>query len=211
MILAWKASSHLHFLVEPTRYRSIKFFLSWIHSKWGFFVLLPCICQASFFKFFKLLLSSCFTSDFLNRWSFYAILIWGKEMESFDFIHAEIEKRVSSSKVPIYGFLMCAILVASVGLNMNSTAVIIGAMLISPLMGPINGMGYGIATYWYAVVQAGHQKLYFCRWSQLDHVGPLFFYNSREYRPFRTAGSYEPNHLWCPDCLFWRLGGYLSH
>ena len=42
---------------------------------------------------------------------------------------------------------MCAILVASVGLNMNSTAVIIGAMLISPLMGPINGMGYGIATY----------------------------------------------------------------
>ena len=32
--------------------------------------------------------------------------------------------------------LMCAILVASVGLNMNSTAVIIGAMLISPLMGP---------------------------------------------------------------------------
>jgi len=30
---------------------------------------------------------------------------------------------------------------------MNSTAVIIGAMLISPLMGPINGMGYSIATY----------------------------------------------------------------
>src|SRR5690606_17742437 len=34
-----------------------------------------------------------------------------------------------------------------VGLNMNSTAVIIGAMLISPLMGPINGMGYSVATY----------------------------------------------------------------
>jgi uncharacterized hydrophobic protein (TIGR00271 family) len=30
---------------------------------------------------------------------------------------------------------------------MNSTAVVIGAMLISPLMGPINGMGYSIATY----------------------------------------------------------------
>jgi uncharacterized hydrophobic protein (TIGR00271 family) len=30
---------------------------------------------------------------------------------------------------------------------MNSTSVIIGAMLISPLMGPINGLGYGIATY----------------------------------------------------------------
>ena len=36
-----------------------------------------------------------------------------------------------------------AILIASVGLNVNSTAVIIGAMLISPLMGPILGIGYG--------------------------------------------------------------------
>lgn len=39
--------------------------------------------------------------------------------------------------------LMFAILVASIGLNVNSTAVIIGAMLISPLMGPIMGIGYG--------------------------------------------------------------------
>ena len=39
--------------------------------------------------------------------------------------------------------LFFAILVASVGLNVNSTAVIIGAMLISPLMGPIIGVGYG--------------------------------------------------------------------
>ncbi|MDO4710108.1 MAG: DUF389 domain-containing protein [Pseudomonadota bacterium] len=41
--------------------------------------------------------------------------------------------------------LMFAIAVASIGLNVNSTAVIIGAMLISPLMGPIVGMGYGAA------------------------------------------------------------------
>ncbi|DAB38764.1 MAG: TIGR00341 family protein [Sulfuricurvum sp. GWF2_44_89] len=39
--------------------------------------------------------------------------------------------------------LMFAIFVASIGLNVNSTAVIIGAMLISPLMGPIMGIGYG--------------------------------------------------------------------
>ncbi len=43
--------------------------------------------------------------------------------------------------------LIFAILVASVGLNMNSTAVIIGAMLISPLMGPITGVGFSVATY----------------------------------------------------------------
>ena len=41
--------------------------------------------------------------------------------------------------------LMFAIAVASIGLNVNSTAVVIGAMLISPLMGPIVGMGYGAA------------------------------------------------------------------
>ena len=40
--------------------------------------------------------------------------------------------------------LMCAILIASLGLNVNSTAVIIGAMLISPLMGPIIGMGLSV-------------------------------------------------------------------
>lgn len=40
--------------------------------------------------------------------------------------------------------LVCAIFIASLGLNMNSTAVIIGAMLISPLMGPIMGIGLGM-------------------------------------------------------------------
>ncbi len=42
--------------------------------------------------------------------------------------------------------LILAILVASIGLNMNSTAVIIGAMLISPLMGGITAIAYGFAT-----------------------------------------------------------------
>ena len=40
--------------------------------------------------------------------------------------------------------LFFAIIIASVGLNVNSTAVIIGAMLVSPLMGPIMGLGLSI-------------------------------------------------------------------
>ena len=40
--------------------------------------------------------------------------------------------------------LIFAIFIASLGLNVNSTAVIIGAMLISPLMGPIMGVGLAI-------------------------------------------------------------------
>ncbi len=41
--------------------------------------------------------------------------------------------------------LVCSIMVASIGLNADSTAVVIGAMLISPLMGPILGVGMSIA------------------------------------------------------------------
>lgn len=43
--------------------------------------------------------------------------------------------------------LVFAIMIASVGLNVNSAAVIIGAMLISPLMGPIVGAGFALATF----------------------------------------------------------------
>lgn len=40
--------------------------------------------------------------------------------------------------------LVSAIVVASIGLDVNSTAVVVGAMLISPLMGPIMGAGLGL-------------------------------------------------------------------
>jgi uncharacterized hydrophobic protein (TIGR00271 family) len=70
------------------------------------------------------------------------------EVEDFDRIHTSIEEGIIFKGTNLW-ILVFAIVVASVGLNMNSTAVIIGAMLISPLMGPINGMGYSIATYNY--------------------------------------------------------------
>ena len=41
--------------------------------------------------------------------------------------------------------LMCSIVIVSIGLNLNSQAVIIGAMLISPLMAPILGIGLAVA------------------------------------------------------------------
>ena len=39
------------------------------------------------------------------------------------------------------------IIVVSIGLNVNSTTVVIGAMLISPLMGPIVGAGFALGIY----------------------------------------------------------------
>lgn len=69
---------------------------------------------------------------------------------------AEIESRIRES-VELRGatpwILVFAIFVASVGLNVNSTAVIIGAMLISPLMGPIMGTGLGAAVYDFDLVK----------------------------------------------------------
>ena len=55
--------------------------------------------------------------------------------------------------------LIFAIFIASIGLNVNSTAVIIGAMLISPLMGPIMGLGLGMATNDFELVKKGGRNL----------------------------------------------------
>lgn len=60
------------------------------------------------------------------------------EIETIIYIKKNVEFRGANLWILIF-----AILVASVGLNVNSTAVIIGAMLISPLMGPIMGIGLG--------------------------------------------------------------------
>ena len=53
----------------------------------------------------------------------------------------DIKNDISFSAINIW-ILICSIIVASIGQINNSTAVIIGAMLISPLMGPIRGIGY---------------------------------------------------------------------
>ena len=55
--------------------------------------------------------------------------------------------------------LMCAILIASIGLNINSAVVVIGAMLISPLMGPIMGIGYGVGIYDFRLIHKALKNL----------------------------------------------------
>lgn len=55
--------------------------------------------------------------------------------------------------------LICAIFIASLGLNVNSTAVIIGAMLISPLMGPIMGIGLGLGINDFDLIKKSFRNL----------------------------------------------------
>ena len=58
---------------------------------------------------------------------------------------ASIRKNIAFRGTTVF-ILACAIIIASVGLNVNSIPVIIGAMLISPVMGPILGFGLGLGT-----------------------------------------------------------------
>lgn len=58
-------------------------------------------------------------------------------------VEASVYKSVEFKGTNLW-VLICATFIASLGLNVNSTAVIIGAMLISPLMGPIIGVGMSL-------------------------------------------------------------------
>ena len=60
-----------------------------------------------------------------------------------DSANASIRKNIYFRGHNVF-ILACAIIIASVGLNVNSIPVIIGAMLISPVMGPILGFGYSL-------------------------------------------------------------------
>lgn len=77
---------------------------------------------------------------FLNYFSLSGQLVSQDEAES------NIRDGVSFRGTNIL-ILILAIFIASLGLNTNSTAVIIGAMLISPLMGPIIGLGLGVGIH----------------------------------------------------------------
>ena len=77
-----------------------------------------------------------------------------KRIRRYTYIYDDVDtdaaaQRIKASiwfKGPNAWILAFAIILASVGLNVNSTAVIIGAMLVSPLMGPIIGTGMALGT-----------------------------------------------------------------
>ncbi|NTU97820.1 MAG: DUF389 domain-containing protein [Chlorobiaceae bacterium] len=83
-----------------------------------------------------------------------------RDTESFKDIHSAVESDIEFKGARLW-ILIFAIVLASVGLNTNATAVIIGAMLISPLMGPINGIGYSIATYDFVLLRRSVKNLSF--------------------------------------------------
>ncbi len=75
---------------------------------------------------------------------FHNLLDMRSNMLSYDELHDMMEENTIIHGANMW-ILMLAILIASIGLNVNSTAVIIGAMLISPLMSGILTIGYSLA------------------------------------------------------------------
>ncbi len=77
---------------------------------------------------------------------FHNLLDMRSNMLSYDELHDMMEENTVIHGANMW-ILMLAILIASIGLNVNSTAVIIGAMLISPLMSGILTIGYSLAIH----------------------------------------------------------------
>lgn len=96
---------------------------------------------------------------------------------------ADVKTNISFEGANLW-ILACAIMIASVGLNVNSTAVIIGAMLISPLMGPILGAGFALGIYDFVLLKRSLRNLLVATVVSLL-VSTLYFFIS----PFKEAQS----------------------
>ena len=126
---------------------------------------------------------------------------------------ATIAKRLiggAKIKGPALLTLIFSIFIASIGLNMNSTAVVIGAMLISPLMGPILAIGFGFATLNFTVAKSGILRLS-VQIMIAVLASALYFYIS----PVQTATSEllartEPNIFDVFIAIFGGLAGIIG-
>ena len=126
---------------------------------------------------------------------------------------ATIAKRLiggAKIKGPALLTLIFSIFIASIGLNMNSTAVVIGAMLISPLMGPILATGFGFATLNFTVVKSAILRLSL-QITIAVLASALYFYIS----PVQTATSEllartEPNIFDVFIAIFGGLAGIIG-
>lgn len=100
------------------------------------------------------------TNKFVNRLTGFLVNYFtlSDQLVPQEQAEADIREGVSFRGINII-ILILAILIASLGLNTNSTAVIIGAMLISPLMGPIIGIGLGIGIHDFDLIKRGLRNL----------------------------------------------------
>lgn len=129
---------------------------------------------------------------------------------------ADLEGTVSNIKKDLefkghnIWILVFSIFIASIGLNLNSTAVIIGAMLISPLMGPIQGIGLSLGTNDFATLLISFRNLLVMIFVSLL-TSFIFF----KLSPFQEAqseilGRTKPNLFDAFVAIFGGLAGIIA-
>jgi len=99
-------------------------------------------------------MSTCFGGRSRNSYIVNAMNRFQRYIRHLLYLENDIDREAAAAAIrkninfrgPNVIILACAIIIASVGLNVNSIPVIIGAMLISPVMGPIIGFGLGLGT-----------------------------------------------------------------
>lgn len=106
-----------------------------------------------------------------------------KGEESKETVLENVKSNISFSGSNLW-ILMAAVFIASIGLNVNSTAVIIGAMLISPLMGPIVGAGFALGVFDFQLLRKSLKNLLIATVASLL-VSSIYFLLS----PFKEAQS----------------------
>lgn len=114
------------------------------------------------------------------------------EQDSFEVIKQEIEDGIRFSGSNFW-ILITAIFVASIGLNVNSTAVVIGAMLISPLMGPIIGIGFGVSTNDLRLLKRSGLNYLFATVASLATSSLYFFFSPLDDSHAELLARTSPN------------------
>lgn len=100
-----------------------------------------------------------------------------------DLVKSDVISNISFKGSNLW-ILASAIFIASIGLNVNSAAIITGAMLISPLMGPIVGGGFALATYDFDLLKKAGRNLLIATCVGFS-VSAIYFYLS----PFKEVQS----------------------
>lgn len=106
--------------------------------------------------------------------------------------------------------LVCSMIIASVGLNMDSTAVVIGAMLISPLMSPILGVGLGVATVDVKLIYASLKNFGLMILISLIAAFLYFLITPVKVETSELLGRVKPNAFDVPIAFFGGLAGIIA-
>lgn len=115
----------------------------------------------------------------------------------------EIKKNIEFRGANLW-ILIFAILVASVGLNVNSTAVVIGAMLISPIMGPIMGIGLSAGINDFELLKKSLKNLGIAALISILTSTIYFLFTPLDYAQSELLARTEPS-IW--DVLIALFGG----